>query len=1153
VPVKITETPFFRDLSPEARERLAPYGENLWVEEVEISARDNRSHIYLRAADSVPSAERAYCAETLTAFCRPVAVEIVWRDELPPPPPPSPPPLETARAEFAQTEEKYAEELRARQAKSQARQKARGAVLLGGEIRTPAVRMREVTEEERTVVVEGYVFDTKLRETKAGRRIVTCGLSDHTNSLPVKFFLEEKASLPQMREGEWYRMRGEVKTDNYSQELTLLPKDVTAITPPGLRRDAATEKRVELHLHTQMSDLDGVSSPAALVRRAAEWGHEAIAVTDHGVVQAFPEAAAAAQGKIKVIFGMEGYLLNESFAHYTEGILNAKMPNIHIILLATNSTGLKNLYRLVSASHLNYFYRRPRLPREVLLAHREGLLLGSACEAGEVFQALLRGAPAEELRAIASFYDYLEIQPLANNSFLIRDGRVADEEALRELNRAIVALGDELGLPVAATCDVHFLDPEDEVYRRVIMTVKGFEDADNQAPLFLRTTEEMLAEFAYLGPETAYRVVVTNPRALAARIDELEPFPKRLHTPDIPQAAEQVREMAWRNARALYGETLPPPVAARLDQELHAIVDSGYAVLYYIAHLLVRKSNEDGYLVGSRGSVGSSLVATLTGITEVNPLPPHYYCPQPDCSYTEFNPEGEAEAGVDLPAKACPQCGTPLRKDGHDIPFETFLGFEGEKVPDIDLNFSGDYQARAHKYVEGILGSENIFRAGTIATVAEKTAHGFCKEYAEKHGAPMSATERERVARGCVGVKRTTGQHPGGLIVLPKECDIHDFTPLQHPANDAKTGTITTHFEYIYLHDSLVKLDLLGHDDPTVIRLLEDLTGVQAQAVPLDDARTLSLFSTPAALGVTAEEIGSATGTLGIPEFGTDLSRQILTDAQPRNFSHLVRISGLSHGTNVWRGNAQDLVRAGTAGIEEIIACRDDIMTYLRGRGMEPLLAFAIMESVRKGKGLTPEWEEAIRAAGAPPWYADSCRKIKYMFPKAHAVAYVTMAVRIAWFKINYPAAFYVSFFTVRADEFDADIVAAGQEACREEMSAIVRKGREATQREKNTRTILELAVEMYARGVVMRRVDLGESHPTSFLITETGILPPFTALKGVGETAAQNLADFRAGGAIKSVEDFLLRGVGQPVVEALRRHGCLAGLPETNQLTLFD
>jgi DNA polymerase-3 subunit alpha (Gram-positive type) len=728
---------------------------------------------------------------------------------------------------------------------------------------------------------------------------------------------------------------------------------------------------------------------------------------------------------------------------------------------------------------------------------------------------------------------------------------VANEEALRDLNRAIVALGDELGLPVVATCDAHFLDPEDEIYRRIIMAAKGFDDADDQAPLFLRTTEEMLAEFAYLGEETAYRVVVTNPRALAARVEELRPFPAELHTPHIPEAAGHIREMTMQTARALYGDPLPAVVAARLERELHAIIDSGYAVLYYIAHLLVKKSNEDGYMVGSRGSVGSSLVATLTGITEVNPLPPHYRCPSRGCSYTEFV-TGGAGAGADLADKDCPLCGRALVKDGHDIPFETFLGFEGEKAPDIDLNFSGDYQARAHKYVEEIFGSENIFRAGTIATVAEKTAHGFCKKYAEEHGEIMSAAERERLVRGCVGVKRTTGQHPGGLMVLPKEADIYDFTPLQRPANDHKTEIVTTHFEYSYLHDSLVKLDLLGHDDPTVIRLLEDLTGVDAKNIPLDDAETLSLFSGTAALGVSPEEIGSPTGTLGIPEFGTDLSRQILADIKPRNFSHLVRISGLSHGTGVWRGNAQDLVRAGTAGIEEIIACRDDIMTYLMSRGMEPPLAFAVMESVRKGKGVTPEWEEAVRAVDAPPWYVDSCRKIKYMFPKAHAVAYVTMAVRIAWFKIHFPEAFYASFFTVRADEFDADIAAAGKEACQETLKAIKQKERDASQRDKNLYTILELAAEMYARGVALRRVDIKESHPTSFLITDTGILPPFTSLKGIGAGAAQQLADLRSGREIRSVEDFQLRGVAQPVVEALRRHGSLAGLPESNQLTLL-
>ncbi|MDR0434765.1 MAG: PolC-type DNA polymerase III [Gracilibacteraceae bacterium] len=1151
--IKFAETALFSTLTPEARERLTPYSEMLWLERLELSARENRSRIYLLAADAVPPAERKFCAEILTVSCQPVAVEVIWSEQKKTTEAAAS--LTAAQAEFAKEEEKYAEQVRRRQEKNATRKKSAGTVLIGGPIRSPAVPLREIKEEERTTVVEGYVFNLNEKEFKTGRRLVTCDVSDHTNSLDVKFYLEAKNAKQPLDEGLWYRLRGEVITDKYTNELTMMAKDIMSIPPPALRLDLAAEKRVELHLHTRMSDMDGMSAPKALVRRAAEWGHEAVAITDHGVVQAFPEAAAEAAatgGKIKVIFGMEGYLLNQPFAHYTNGILNEKMPNIHIILLARNAAGLKNLYRIVTASHLQYFYRRPRLPREFLAAHREGLLIGSACEAGEVYQAVLRGAPAEELRAVASFYDYLEIQPIANNNFLVREGRVADEEALRDLNRAIVALGDELGLPVVATCDVHFLEPEDEVYRRIIMAAKGFEDADNQAPLFLRSTEEMLAEFAYLGEETAYRVVVTNTRALAAQVEKMAPFPSRLHIPHIPQAAEKIQALAAQTAHSLYGEPLPAIVAERLAKELGAIVDSGYAVLYYIAHLLVKKSNEDGYLVGSRGSVGSSLAATLTGITEVNPLPPHYRCPNPGCRYSEFVTDGSAGSGVDLADKDCPLCSTALIKDGHDIPFETFLGFAGEKVPDIDLNFSGDYQARAHKFVEEFFGGENIFRAGTIATIAKKSAGGYCLKYAEEHGETFSAAERRRLIQGCVGVKRTTGQHPGGLLILPKDADIHEFTPLQYPANDTKTGTVTTHFEYDYLHDSLVKLDLLGHDDPTVIRLLEDLTGVDVKTVPLDDERTLSLFSGTEALAVSPEEIGSVTGTLGIPEFGTDLSRQILADIRPRNFSHLVRISGLSHGTNVWRGNAQDLVRAGTAGIEQIIACRDDIMTYLMSRGMAPSLAFAIMESVRKGKGVTEEWEKAIQAAGAPSWYADSCRKIKYMFPKAHAVAYVTMAMRIAWFKVYYPEAFYVSFFTVRADEFDADIIAGGREACLAAITLIEEKKWETTQRDKNLRAILELAVEMYARGIALRRVDINESHPSRFLVTGTGILPPFTALKGIGAAAAQQLADSRSAGKINCVEDFLLRGVPQSVVETLRRHGSLAGLPESNQLTLF-
>jgi len=1063
----------------------------------------------------------------------------------------------------------------AEQAKNAAAGKGKNAkqessILWGKNVLEAARPLSDLAEEERSVVVSGRVFALEQKLFKTGTRLVTFGMTDNRFSIPAKVYVKEDQEMPSLQNGMWIKVRGAFRIDSFTTELTLTPNDIVTIAPPE-RQDAAPEKRVELHLHTKMSEMDGVSTVQSLIQRAARWGHEAIAITDHGVVQAFPDAVAAAEknGGLKIIFGMEGYLVEEAVppAALTadagekaakskdEGLSDShtKRNSFHIVLLARDPIGIKNLYKLVTYSHLEHFRRRPRIPRALLESHRAGLLVGSACEGGELIQAILKGQGTQRLLDIASFYDYLEIQPIANNAFLVANGQVADEEALRNINRTVLALGRELGRPVVATGDVHFLESEDEVFRRILMAGSGYSDADHQAPLYLRTTEEMLEEFAYLGEQEAYRVVVTDPRFLAAQVEEMKPFPNKFFAPQIEGAAEKIETMAWAKAAELYGYPLPPQVEKVLTKELKAIIGNGFSALYWVAHLLVKKSNEDGYLVGSRGSVGSSLVATMTGITEVNPLPPHYRCANPACLYSEFIEDGSVGSGVDLPDKRCSHCGNPLEKDGYDIPFETFLGFEGEKIPDIDLNFSGEYQLRAHKYTEEIFGKEHVFRAGTISTLANKTAYGYVKNYLEERGLRANSIETQRLVQGCEGVKKTTGQHPGGLIVLPKECDVFDFTPLQRPANDVKNETITTHFDYHSISGCLVKMDILGHDDPTVIRMLEDLTGIDARTIPLGDRKTMSLFSGIEALGDLREELDVGTGTLGIPEFGTKFVRQMLEDLHPSSFSHLVQVSGLSHGTEVWLNNAQDLIKSTTADISQIICCRDDIMTYLIRKDLDPSLAFKIMESVRKGKGLWPEAEEAMRHHEVPVWYIESCQKIKYMFPKAHAVAYVTMAFRIAWFKVNYPEAFYASYFTVRATDFDADLITAGSASCRRRAKELAVLGKNASGKETSLLSILEVAIEMYCRGFRFRKVDLWESTADRFLITPSGLLPPFSSLQGVGETAAKNLIELRERHGIYSVEDLQSRGkLSKTVVDVLRQHGCLKGLPESNQISLF-
>jgi DNA polymerase-3 subunit alpha (Gram-positive type) len=1107
------------------------------------------------------------------------------------------------------------------------------------------------------------------------------------------------------------------------------------------KMDTAQEKRVELHLHTQMSAMDGVTSVKELVKRAALWGHKAVAVTDHGVVQAYPDAAdVAKKNKIKVIYGIECYLLDDSIPivinskyqpidseyvvfdiettglnadrdriteigavkvrdgkivdHYST-FVNPEIPipsfienltginddmvkdaptidnvlpkfldfvgdavlvahnapfdtgfikvnarkiglkvqntvldtlqlsrsmfpelkkhklNIvakhlgvellnhhravddskatgeilvkcfeilkekgavtlgdiqsvlgvggdftkfrmyHAIVLVKNYTGLKNLYKIVSESHLKYFYKKPRVPKELLLKYREGLILGSACEAGELYSAIMEGKGEEAINDIVRFYDYLEIQPLGNNQFLIDNGKLESQEDLKKINKEIIELGKKFNKHVVATCDVHFMDPKDEVYRRILMAGQGFSDADNQAPLYFRTTEEMLDEFKYLGEETAFEVVVKNTNLIADMIDEIIPIPDGTFPPKIEGAEEEIKELAEGKAKEIYGDVLPEVVEKRLEKELNSIIKNGFSVMYIIAQKLVWKSLSDGYLVGSRGSVGSSFVANMVGITEVNSLPPHYICEH--CKHSEFILDASIGCGFDLAEKVCPNCGKPLKKDGYDIPFETFLGFDGDKEPDIDLNFSGEYQPKAHKYTEELFGEGHVFRAGTIGTIAEKTAFGFVKNYMDDRGVVTTNAEITRLLKGCTGVKRTTGQHPGGVMIVPSDNEIYEFCPIQRPADDTESSIITTHFDYHSISGRLLKLDILGHDDPTVIRMLEDLTGVNARTIPIGEIRTMGIFSSTEALGIKPEDVDSEVGTFAIPEFGTKFVRQMLVDTKPKTFAELIRISGLSHGTDVWLNNAQDLVRAGTANLSEVICTRDDIMLYLIYAGLPPKTAFKIMEDVRKGKGLKEEYEEIMKENKVPAWYIDSCKKIKYMFPKAHAAAYVMMAFRIAWFKVYYPEAFYVTYFTVRADEFDASIMTKGQAKVRSTIKEMEQKGNNITQKEKNIMTILEVTNEMYARGIKFLPIDLYKSDAARFQIVDGAIRPPLNALQGLGLSAAQNIVEARKKGEFISIDDLRTKArISKAVIEILQSQGCLSGLPESSQVSLF-
>ena len=1230
-------------------------------------------------------------------------------------------------------------------------------------ITAPLTKITELSSEDGTVSLDGEIIYMEDKTLKNGKTLLSFDLYDGTSTLTCKAFLEKdkaKKIIKRMGSVKGVKIEGNAQMDSFSNELTVMAN--TIVESEGvkkvIRQDNSEVKRVELHMHTKMSQMDAVTSATDLIKRAMKWGMKSIAITDHGVAQAFPEAyhlVGDDNPDIKIIYGVEAYLAPDNTksiydgkgqdidttycvldlettgfsasndkiteigimkvknkevidefscfvnperhipervsevtnitddmvkdaetidkifpkvleflgdqketvivahnANFDVGFLkqNAKalgydfnysyldtlslakdlfpdykkyklgkiaenlgikvevahralddvdttvkvfnvmmdmlkergakkledidqvaadqeakkeeykkLKTYHAIILAKNYVGLRNLYKLISLSHVNYFYRKPRILKSLYKKYSEGLILGSACEAGELYQAIEQGRPDEEIEAIANDYDYLEIQPIGNNQFLIRNGIMRDEEDLRDINRKIVALGEKLHKPVVATCDVHFMDPQDEIYRRILEAGQKYEDADNQAPLYLRTTEEMLEEFSYLGEEKAYEVVVTNTNLISDMCEQISPISPEKCPPHIPGCEEDIKNIAYKKAHELYGNPLPKIVQDRLDKELDSIISNGYSVMYIIAQKLVWKSNEDGYIVGSRGSVGSSLAAFMTGITEVNSLQPHYRCP--NCKYSEFEDYGVGN-GFDLPDKDCPKCGHKLAKDGMDIPFETFLGFNGDKEPDIDLNFSGEYQAKAHKYTEVIFGKGTTFKAGTVGTVADKTAYGYVKGYYEDRGIPMNRAEIQRLSVGCTGIKKTTGQHPGGIIVVPKGREIYEFTPVQHPADDPNSDIITTHFDYHSIDGNLLKLDILGHDDPTVIRMLQDLTGIAPTEIPLDDKETMSIFNSTDALGVTPEQIHSEVGTYGIPEYGTKFARGMLLDTKPTTFDELIRLSGLSHGTDVWLGNAQSLIEQGIVTLQEAICCRDDIMIYLIKKGLPPDKAFKIMESVRKGKvakGKEPKWKDEyiplMKEHDVPDWYIKSCEKIKYMFPKAHAAAYVTNAFRIAWFKVHIPLAYYAAYYSIRAKAFDASCMIFGKEKAKNKMKEIEMKNqkKEATKAELDMYDDLEIVLEMYERGLEFLPIDLYESEATKFKIQDNKLRPPLNSIPGFGTVAAQGIVEARKDGKFMSIDDLKIRAkIGASGADLLKEFGCLEGMSQSNQLSLF-
>ncbi|MBR1728789.1 MAG: PolC-type DNA polymerase III [Selenomonadaceae bacterium] len=1018
--------------------------------------------------------------------------------------------------------------------------------------------INQLTDDKSKVTIEGVLSDLKIIETSKGKIIMSFNLVDESDGIICKKFYDkkEKSTVDELMKNlqgqHKLKVRGSSQIDSYSKELTFWIDNLEIEKiETNEREDNSDEKRVELHCHTRMSQMDAIMSASEIVEQAAKWNWKAVAITDHGVVQAFPEAANTAkklkkQGiNIKIIYGVEGYLVGEDY--------QTKAQANHIIILAKNKIGLKNLYELISLSHLRFFYRTARIPKKILSQYREGLIIGSACEAGELIRAIVAEKSDEEIEEIANFYDYLEIQPIHNNDFLKRSEdfpNVNTDDDLININLKVAELAKKLNKPLVATCDAHFMNKEDYIYRAILMQSKGYKDADKQPPLYLRTTEEMLKEFDYLGEELAKEAVIINPNKIADQVEILKPIPELLYSPKLEGADDELRETSYRRAKELYGDPLPEIVQARLEQEIKPIIGHGFAALYMIAERLVKKSNADGYIVGSRGSVGSSFVATMLGITEVNPLPPHWHCPK--CKHSEFIIDGTVNCGYDLDDKICPECGEKMIKDGHDIPFAVFLGFDGDKVPDIDLNFSGEYQARAHKYTEILFGKYNVYRAGTIATVADKTAYGIVKKYYEEHNETKNGAFISNLANHCQGVKRTTGQHPAGIMVVPRDMDVHFFTPLQHPADDKESKIITTHFDYHSISERLVKLDILGHDDPTVLKMLEDLTGIKINEIPLDDKETMSLFTSTKAIGVDPKLLGTNTGTFGIPEFRTSFTRAMVDDTKPNCFSDLVRISGFSHGTDVWLGNAQDLIKNGTCTLKNAISARDDIMTYLIYKGVDPLLSFKTMEGVRKGKGISDEVAEELKKNNVPEWYIESCRKIKYLFPKAHATAYVIMAFRIAWFKVHYPLAFYAAYFTSRGDEFNSEEIVQGDQYVQKLIRDLENKPH-LDVKETAKLTMLQVAHEMFLRNYGVENVNLYESDASKFIIRENKLLPPFSTLHGLGDIAAKNIVETRQVGEFSSIDDLKKRAnLNKTNIEVLKKHGCLKGMPESAQQDLF-